>query len=99
MTREQEREADKTRKMLERSGGEQARRLSRGKAKVPSAPGSGVAGSGDAEETKKLTLVVFACRHVFHRVCLDEGYRNGSSENAASGGGMYRCPVCTERER
>lgn len=99
MTKEQEREADKTRKMLERSGGEQARRLSRGKAKIPSAPGSSGAGSGDAEETKKLTLVVFACRHVFHRVCLDEGYRNGSSENAASGGGMYRCPVCTERER
>ncbi|KAI5366198.1 Putative vacuolar protein sorting-associated protein Vps41/Vps8 [Septoria linicola] len=57
---EQERESEKTRKMLERGGGEQARRLSRGKGKmsVPSTPGLGP--TVGQEEMRKLSLVVFA---------------------------------------
>lgn len=47
------------------------------------------------EDRTRLALVVFACRHVVHRVCLDE-----SSASAARGGGEgggeggYKCPVC-----
>ncbi|CAK4030787.1 related to VPS8-vacuolar sorting, 134 kD [Lecanosticta acicola] len=99
VTREQEREAERTRKMLERGGGEQARRLSRGKAKVPPTPTRSSGDDGEGEETKRMALVVFACRHVFHRVCLDEGKGIGGGYNRGGGssGGMYRCPVCTEQ--
>lgn len=88
VAREQEREADKARKMLERGGGEQARRLSRGKAKAPATPT--IEREGGSEEAKKLALVVFACRHVFHRVCLDEEFREGRPLRRE----VYRCPVC-----
>ncbi|CAK1362811.1 Vacuolar protein sorting-associated protein 8 [Cercospora beticola] len=110
--KEQEREVEKARKVLERGGGEQARRLSRGKRKmsVPTTPGVGPV--PDEEERKKLSLVVFACRHVFHRVCLDgEGREGGAGFLAAGSGGgrlgltaaatvgrreMYKCPICVE---
>ncbi|KAK0772295.1 Vacuolar protein sorting-associated protein 8 [Friedmanniomyces endolithicus] len=64
--RERRREADKARKRVERGGGEEARRLERGKAKAEAT----VAVDQDdtqGEESRRLTLVVFACRHVFHR--------------------------------
>ncbi|KAF2164089.1 hypothetical protein M409DRAFT_25436 [Zasmidium cellare ATCC 36951] len=94
VAREQEREAEKTRKMLERSGGQEARRMSRGKAK---APASMVAerDASDSEETRRLALVVFACRHVFHRVCLDHDYRDGKTLPRQ----MYKCPLCTEQQQ
>jgi hypothetical protein len=45
------------------------------------------------EDRTRLAVVVFACRHVFHRVCLDESVR-------AEGEGVervYKCPLCVER--
>ncbi|KAK0902448.1 Vacuolar protein sorting-associated protein 8 [Friedmanniomyces endolithicus] len=65
--RERRREADKARKRVERGGGEEARKLERGKAKADAT----VAVDQDdtqGEDSRRLTLVVFACRHVFHRV-------------------------------
>ena len=111
---------------MERSGGEEARRLERGKGKAvvvaPSgggghdvvlgarAPDADVEGSGGSEgggeggiddspaaEERKLALVVFACRHVFHRACLDPEYKKGKM----SGGGeaeRYTCPMCREQQ-
>lgn len=78
---------------MERGGGEQARRLSRGKGKmsVPSTPGIAPSG-GDEEEGRKLSLVVFACRHVFHRVCLDGEFREGRLGHRE----MYKCPICVD---
>jgi hypothetical protein len=90
LAREQERESEKARKTLERSGGEEARRLSRGKAKASVLDRS----TGDGEDTKRLALVVFACRHVFHRVCIDEEYREGKPLRQEK----YRCLICTERK-
>lgn len=91
--KEQERELGKVRRMMERGGGEQARRLSRGKGKmsVPSTPGIAPSG-GDEEEGRKLSLVVFACRHVFHRVCLDGEFREGRLGHRE----MYKCPICVD---
>ncbi|TKA83806.1 hypothetical protein B0A55_00018 [Friedmanniomyces simplex] len=87
--REHNREAEKARKLVERGGGEEARRLARGKAKAEAAV---VADRSDVqgEESRKLTLVVFACRHVFHRVCLDQGYREGGKPMVE----VYKCPIC-----
>ncbi|SMQ50840.1 unnamed protein product [Zymoseptoria tritici ST99CH_3D7] len=90
LSREQGREADKARKILERSGGAEARRLSRGKAKANASERS----AGDEEDTKRLALVVFACRHVFHRVCIDEQYREGTPLRPEA----YRCLICTEQK-
>ena len=89
VAREEDREAEKTRKMLERSGGEEARRLERGKAK---AAGSTSRVDTQGEEVRKLALVVFACRHVFHRVCVDEEYREGKPLKNV----RYKCPLCIE---
>lgn len=92
IAREQGREAEKARKMLEQGGGEQARRLSRGKAKV--LPSSAVErNASDGGDNRRLALVVFACRHVFHRVCLDEDYRDGKPSKRET----YRCPLCIEQ--
>lgn len=89
--REGEREAEKARKLVERGGGEEARRLERGKAKAKTKEG-GRAGEAASGEEKKLALVVFACRHVFHRVCLDEEFRDGRPLRQE----RYRCPLCIE---
>jgi hypothetical protein len=104
--KEQERHAEKTRKRVEQGGGEQARRMSRGKGKasVPTTPALGP--MHDGEETRGMTLVVFACRHVFHRVCLsrsgnddddddDDGFREGRLMRRA----VYRCPLCTAEQQ
>ncbi|KAK0919268.1 Vacuolar protein sorting-associated protein 8 [Friedmanniomyces endolithicus] len=72
--RERHREAGKARKRVERGGGEEARKLERGKAKAEAAVALDE-GDSQGEESRRLTLVVFACRHVFHRVCLDPTYR------------------------
>lgn len=89
MTREQDRESEKTRKQLERGGGEDGRRLDRGKAKAKAVLSKDAISSEDA---RRLTLVVFSCRHTFHRVCLDEDYRNGKPPKE----GSYRCPLCVD---
>lgn len=91
VAREQERKAERTRKMLEQGGGEQARRLSRGKAKAEAPPTTAIERSADdSGDNRRLALVVFACRHVFHRVCLDEEFRDGKPSKRET----YRCPVC-----
>lgn len=90
--REQDRQAEKARKMLEQGGGEQARRLSRGKAKA--LPSKAVERSAsDSGDNRQLALVVFACRHIFHRVCLDEEYRDGKPSRRQ----IYKCPLCIEQ--
>lgn len=91
--REEGKEAERARKMVERGGGEEARRLERGKGKATKfEAASGSAENEAAAEDRKLALVVFACRHVFHRVCLDEEYRDGKPLRQE----RYRCPVCIE---
>ncbi|RMZ35010.1 hypothetical protein D0859_00834 [Hortaea werneckii] len=87
--REQKRESEKARKLVERGGGEEARRLERGKAK---AAVDIVAERDDnqSEESRRMALVVFACRHVFHKACLDQASRDGSDGNVR----VYRCPLC-----
>ena len=92
IAREQDRETDRARKLVERGGGEEARRLERGKAKAQAAT---TASRGDvhSEDARRLALVVFSCRHVFHRVCLDEEYKNGKHPKQEK----YHCPLCTDK--
>jgi hypothetical protein len=89
VAREQEREAQKARRLVERGGGEEARRLERGKAKAAQTAGMDEPHNEDA---RRLALVVFACRHAFHRVCLDADYRDGKPPRQEK----YKCPLCTE---
>ena len=89
VAREQGREADKARKLVERGGGEEARRLERGKAKAAQTVGQSEPSNEDA---RRLALVAFACRHVFHRVCLDADYRDGKPPRQE----RYKCPLCIE---
>jgi len=91
--KEQEREAEKARKVVERVGGDEARRLERGKAKAKAAVVATPSGEAQSEVSRTLALVVFACRHVFHRACLDADYRDGRP----LGGEVYRCPLCSEQ--
>ncbi|KAH0322786.1 hypothetical protein KCU74_g8733, partial [Aureobasidium melanogenum] len=68
-----------------------------GKGKSAVMGGGVVERSKEREEVvKKMTLVVFACRHTVHRVCLEmEMAGDGSvSEDERSG---YSCPVCHEQ--
>jgi len=83
IAREHERDSEKARKLVERGGGEEARRLERGKAKAAQS----VTGEPSNEDAKRLALVVFACRHVFHKVCLD---------GIALRQEMYKCPICID---
>lgn len=51
-------------------------------------------GSGDA--VAKDPLVVFACRHLWHKGCLEkaaEGAGEGERGNR-EGGGRFRCSLC-----
>lgn len=89
--KEQRRDVDKARKLVERGGGEEARRMERGKAKAE-AVATAERSDTQGNESRSMALVVFACRHVFHRVCLDPGYGHG--EQAA--GRVYRCPICRD---
>lgn len=89
IAREEDRDNEKARKLLERAGGDEARRLDRGKAKATVVTAKSESAS---EDVRRLTLVVFSCRHTFHRVCLDEDYRNGKPPKADT----YRCPLCVE---
>ena len=90
VAREQDRDAHNARKILERSGSEGTQRLDKGKAKATEAV---TANTGPHnEDARRLALVVFACRHVFHRVCLDEDYRDGKPPKHE----RYQCPLCTE---
>jgi hypothetical protein len=95
ITREQARERTRAEKALELSGGDEARRRSRGKAKamVATDPTADAVEDIMGDDRTRLALVVFACRHVFHRVCLDESVR-------AEGEGVervYKCPLCVEQ--
>lgn len=96
VAKEGERQVTRARKAVERGGGEEAKRLERGKERARAAV-TPITTSFDEdrdEARRKLTLLVFACRHVFHRVCLDEAYRDG--QPARPGG--YKCPLCTGTE-
>ncbi|KAK6005684.1 hypothetical protein QM012_007326 [Aureobasidium pullulans] len=67
-----------------------------GKGKSVQIGGGVVERSKEREEAvKKMTLVVFACRHTVHRVCLeiDMAGDGSASEDERSG---YSCPVCHE---
>ena len=93
--REEERDADKARKLVERGGGEEARRLERGKARASGGSARSSEGmQSGAGDDRKSALVVFACRHVFHRVCLDEEFRDGRPLRQE----RYRCPLCLEHQ-
>ncbi|GAB7363505.1 hypothetical protein MBLNU230_g3774t1 [Neophaeotheca triangularis] len=90
--REVARSEEMIRKGVERGGGVEAERLERGKGKAVGGGGGGERDGFEGEETRDLALVVFACRHCFHRSCLD-----GGSQRDMAGGGeerVYRCPVC-----
>jgi hypothetical protein len=95
VAREQGRELAREEKALELSGGSEARRRSMGKAKVVVLRDAveDVVEDVMGEDRTRLALVVFACRHVFHRVCLDETVRAHGD-----GVGAYRCPVCVEQK-
>ncbi|KAK4565580.1 Vacuolar protein sorting-associated protein 8 [Recurvomyces mirabilis] len=95
VVKEGSREAEKARKLVERGGGEEARRLERGKAKAKTAVNIAERENGvEDEEGRKLTLVVFACRHVYHRVCIDPGFRDGAAGTEC----MLKCPLCSQHE-
>jgi hypothetical protein len=51
---------------------------------------------GESDRTR-LALVVFGCRHVFHRVCLDEGGKGEERDGEGERRG-YKCPVCVEQK-
>ncbi|GAB7332500.1 hypothetical protein MBLNU13_g04294t1 [Cladosporium sp. NU13] len=97
VNRETARERSRAEKALALSGGEEARRRSRGKAKamVASDPTADAVEDIMGEDRTRLALVVFACRHVFHRVCLDEG--GGKSQGDGEEERGYKCPVCVEQ--
>jgi hypothetical protein len=90
VAQEETRTAERTRKMLEQAGGEEARRLERRKGKAASEPIADALQDGEAKDSPRLALVVFACRHVFHRACLDAG----SMETQTSQQAKYKCPLC-----
>lgn len=94
VSREQSREQTRAEKALELSGGDEARRRSRGKAKamVATNPTADAVEDIMGEDRTRLALVVFACRHVFHRVCLDE-----TRKAEGEGERVYKCPICVEQ--
>jgi hypothetical protein len=95
ISREQAREQARAEKALELSGGSEARRRSRGKAKatVVRNPVADAVEDIMGEDRTRLALVVFACRHVFHRVCLDE-----TVKAEADGVKVYKCPICVQQK-
>jgi hypothetical protein len=97
ISREQAREQTRAEKALELSGGSEARRRSRGKAKatVVRNPVADAVEDIMGEDRTRLALVVFACRHVFHRVCLDEMVKSKVEGDGERG---YKCPLCVEQK-
>lgn len=62
----------------------------KGKGKT-SAPESDPVAPEDEAERARLALVVFACKHVFHRQCLD------AMGDSVRDGLRYKCPNCEKR--
>lgn len=85
---EQERLVDKRKRAAANIPNDDA--AGRGKGKANDTTGT-FRSEEELEGKRKLALIVFACRHVCHRVCL-EGL--GRREAAEEGGGGFRCPVC-----
>lgn len=101
-------EERRARTKVEDGGGEAARRLERGKGRADAdAVGSGKGnlegeGEEDALGDKKEELgplVVFACRHMFHRKCLERAQQRlesqeGTGGERSSSKRRFRCPIC-----
>ncbi|KAK6435705.1 Vacuolar protein sorting-associated protein 8 [Oleoguttula sp. CCFEE 5521] len=85
--REQGRGEGRKARTAERTG----RSRSQGKAKARAVEVMGK--DEDDDDAKRLALVVFACRHVFHRACLDDKM---DGAGAAPQDRVYRCPVCKD---
>lgn len=94
--REEAREQAKKDKFELFADGDTARRRSRGKAKA----------TGESrlveerleevmgEDSKRMALVVFACRHVFHKACLDGGQMEEDGRR-----NVYRCRICVDQSQ
>lgn len=94
---EREELALKTRRQEKRKGGEEGD--GRAKGKRPSVSAVSPRSEEEVLERERLALVVFACRHVFHRRCLEEKIRmrgkgRGGDEGERDGVGKYGCFVC-----
>ena len=52
---------------------------------------------GDERNQSRLSpLVIFSCRHIFHRTCLEEMQATGTKQEAsASSRAAFSCPLCT----
>jgi hypothetical protein len=48
----------------------------------------------EAEGEKPSPLVLFACRHLWHKTCLEQA-SDAESEEGARQSGRLKCPVCT----
>ncbi|GAB7347411.1 hypothetical protein MBLNU459_g4336t1 [Dothideomycetes sp. NU459] len=72
----------------------------RGKGKRPSVDVVQPRSEDEQAERRRLALVVFACRHVFHRKCLDaqlKTARGAAGDEDAVPPGKYRCLVCEHK--
>ena len=105
-------EISRSRTKVKRGGGEAARRLTRGKSKADAHDSLTVGGGGEDQWTcaddasspldgnEMGSLVLFACRHMFHRRCLAQGTEKRERSGRDSRGigqtqtsGLY-CPLC-----
>jgi hypothetical protein len=67
----------------------------KGKGKSRSASQSGDEDEGEEVQGKgKGPLVVFACRHMWHKTCVESAISGGEPEDG--GRGRLRCPLCVE---
>ena len=104
-------EALQMRNKIARSKGEASRRLARGKAKAEAHDANGASGgdtgslserSGalNSDDANLSSLVLFACRHMFHYRCLEsestkgEGGLQGSNGVGQADRVGLRCPLC-----
>jgi len=79
-----------TERAARKSGKTGGAEMGRGKGKEV---GGGLGRTEEMEAARKrMRLVVFVCRHVFHQACLDEMGAGGKDEE-----GRYTCPLCVEK--
>ncbi|KAK8205537.1 Vacuolar protein sorting-associated protein 8 [Zalaria obscura] len=97
--REVEREGEKRERERKRLPVDEG--LGRGKGKASArddGPALPVRSEGELEEERKMALVVFACRHVVHRTCL-EGTGQKDRDDDGSRRAGFRCPVCMQQQK
>ncbi|KAF2277500.1 uncharacterized protein EI97DRAFT_416438 [Westerdykella ornata] len=86
-------ERERLRRRLEEACGGKGKGKGKGRSAVDEDGDEG-AEEGSVDAVAKSPLVVFACRHLWHKECLEKAIEGEGDGDHRDGGGRLKCPLC-----